>query len=256
MRSFTLGLILISAFFHGTQAQNSPTNDLPAVSLATQSIAAIAGRSSISDVTLTGNVTLNKHESGAFKLAATINGESRMDLALSASTTTVIRNARNGIPVGKWTAGDGRAGSLPLHNCWTDAAWFFPPLGSLAGGPNVVLTYVGKELRKGNVVHHLHSYIKQGAQSSVLGSKQLSAMDFYLDGTTFFPLATTFYAHPDKDARKNLLIEVEFLDYKQMNGIEVPMHIQTFQQGSLTLDLVVASASINSGLPQSSFSIK
>jgi len=257
MRSVSFELVLIiGAFLSGAQAQDSIASDPQAISLATQSIAALSGRSVVSDVTLSGNGTWNKTDGGTFKLSARGNGESRMDLTSSSGITTVIRDAQTGVPRGSWETYDNRAGSLTSHNCWTDAVWFFPALGSLAPSSNVTLSYVGKEVRNGATVYHLHSHVNDKGRLSVLGTQQLSAMDFYLNTATLLPVATTFFSHPDNNARTKLLVEIEFSSYKQMDGIAVPTHIQTYHQGSLTLDLNVVGITINSGISPSLFLTK
>lgn len=55
---------LIGASFCGAHAQNSSASDAEAIELAAQSLAAIAGKTNISDVTLAGTATLNKQEIG------------------------------------------------------------------------------------------------------------------------------------------------------------------------------------------------
>jgi hypothetical protein len=255
VRSFTLGFLLLSALLCAAQGQNLPASDPQAVALAAQSISAISGKTNISDVTLTGNGTWNGRDDGTFTLLALGGGESRVDLVLSGGTRTEIRDAQTGVSLGTWIAPSGLSGQFAYHNCLTDAAWFFPALGSLAATPNVVLTYVGQETRNGAAVQHLHSYVYQAGQTSILGSQQLSAMDFYLDATTLLPVATTFNAHPDNDANTNLLIEIDFANYQLINGVAIPTNIQRYQQGNLMFDLVVTGAFFNSGLPLSQFAV-
>ena len=254
MRSLLLGSILIGIFLCGAQAQNAPASDLQAVALAQQSIAATVGKSVVSDVTLTGNVTWNG-EGGTFKLSALGNGESRMDLTLPAGTRTEIRDAQTGVPIGAWVSPNTQSGRFAGHNCGTDAAWFFPVLGALAAAPNVVLTYIGPEIHNGAAVQHLHAYTYQASPTANSWPKKLSAMDFYLDGTTSLPVATMFNVHPDNDANTNLLVEIDFANYQPMNGALVPMHIQRYQQGNLMLDFAVTGVTFNSGLPLSLFAV-
>jgi hypothetical protein len=256
MRLLTLGMIVISIISCGAQAQNFPTSDPEALSLAARSISVLTGKFPVTDVTLTGTGTWNTRDGGNFKLSALGNGESRMDLTSSSGITTVIRDMQSGVPLGKWEIDSTRSGNFASQNCWTDAVWFFPALGSLAQNSNAILTYVGQEFRNGDAVYHLHSHIYQRGKSSVPGVQELSAMDFYLDSRTFLPVATTFYAHPDNDAHTNLLVEIDFSNYTRIKGILVPSHIQRRQQGTLTLDLDVVSVSINSGTQLSLFQIK
>jgi hypothetical protein len=247
-----LVVVLASCFAF---AQNPPPSDPQAVAFAAQSISAIAGGVSITDVTLSGNVTWNGSDTGSATLKALGTGESRMDLALTSGTHTEIRDAQTGVSLGQWTNPDNAAGNFADHNCRTDAVWFFPILGSLQAGPNTVLSYMGPENRNGAAVQHIESYVYQAGQFPSPSPQQLSTMDFYLDATSLLPVAVTFNAHPDNDANTNLPVEVDFSNYEIVNGVGVPMHIQKYQSGTLMVDLLVTGASFNSGPPLSIFAI-
>jgi len=249
-------VVVVLCFSALAVAQNPPASDPQALSFAAQSIAALTGGTSISDVTLTGSVTWNGNDNGNATLMALGTGESRMDLALGSGTRSEIRDAQTGTQLGKWINPDSSFGPYASHNSWTDAVWFFPALGSLATGPNIVLSYIGQETRNGAAVQHLQSYVYQANWPAGVtpSPQQLSTMDFYLDGSSLLPVAVKFNTHPDDDASTNLAFEVDYTNYQSFSGVVVPMHIQRFQQGSLMVDLVLSSASFNSGLSLSNFS--
>ena len=251
--------ILLVCSFYGVSncacAQGIAASDPQAVTFATRSLAALTGGTLIGDVTLTGNETWNGRETGSATLKALGSGESETEFALTTGTRTVIRDAQSGIPLGKWTGPNDISGAVVNHNCLTDAAWFFPALGSLQGGSNVVLSYIGEESRNGAMVQHIQSYVPQSSQSPSPTSQSLSTMDFYLDGVTLLPVAVTFNAHPDTNASANLPVEIDYSDYQMTNGYRVPMHIQRYQQSSLIMDIHLSSASFNVGLSLSAFAI-
>lgn len=240
-----------------TTAQNPPASNPQALALAAQSIAALTGGESISDVTLTGSVTWNGTNTGSATLRALGTGESRMDLALSNGARTEIRDSQTGVAIGQWTNPDSTTGAIVFQNCQTDAVWFFSALGSLAVGPNIVLTYIGQETRSGEAVQHIQSSIYDPNWPSGVTptDQQLSTMDFYLDATTLLPAAVTFNAYPDNSTTTNLLVEIDFSNYQTTNGILVPMQIQKYQQGNLLASLVLSGASFNTGIPLSIFSL-
>jgi hypothetical protein len=243
------GIVSAALLCTAAHAQNPPASDPQALSYAAQSIAATVGSINISDVTLTGSVTWNGSDTGTATLRALGTGESRMDLALTSGSRTEVRDAQTGAQLGQWFAPNNASGNYASQNCWTDAVWFFPVLGSLAAGPNIVLSYIGPETRNGENVQHIQSYVYQPNLSGLTPSpQQLSTMDFYLDATTLLPAAVTFNAHPDNDATTNLLVEVDFSNYQAIGGVVVPMRIQRYQQGNLMVDVVVTGASFNTGL--------
>lgn len=237
-------------------AQNPPASDPQALSYAANSIAALTGGTAINDVTLTGNVTWSGSDTGTATLTALGTGESRMDLALGSGTRAEIRDAQTGTQVGKWVNPDSTSGPYAAHNCWTDAVWFFPALGSLAAGPNVVLSYVGQETRNGASVQHIQSYVYQAnwPVGVTPSPQQLSTTDFYLDASTLLPVAVLFNAHPDDNASSNISTEVDFSTYQSFSGIQVPTRIQKYMQGSIMVDLTISNALFNTGLSLYSFS--
>lgn len=249
-----LVVVFLSAFAF---SQSPPPSDPQALSYAAKSIAAITGGNSISDVTLTGNVTWSGTDTGTATLMALGTGESRMDLALGSGTRTEIRDAQTGTQLGKWVNPDSSSGPYASQNCSTDAVWFFPALGSLAAGSNVVLSYIGQETRNGSAVQHIQSYIYAANWPSGVtpSPQQLSTMDFYLDATTFLPVAIDFNAHPDNNAASNIAFEVDFSNYQSMSGVTVPTRIQRFQQGSLMVDFTVTGTAFNTGLSLSTFAV-
>lgn len=257
LTTLCLSCICVLPFVCGAAfAQNPPASDPKALAFASQSIAVLTGGSLISDVKLTGNVTWNGGaDSGTATLTALGTGESRIDLALTSGTRTEIRDAQMGGPLGQWVNPNNASGKIAYQNCQTDAVWFFPALGSLSAGPNVVLSYIGQEARNGGAVQHLRSYVYQPNPPPGPSPQQLSRMDFYLDANTLLPQAISFNAHPDNDLSTNLPVEVHFTNYQTVSGVTVPMHIQKYQQGNLLVDISVTTASFNTGLSLSSFTI-
>jgi hypothetical protein len=83
----------------------------------------------------------------------------------------------------------------------------------------------------------------------------LSAMDWYLDSATSLPVAVRFTTHPPNDYSLDLSVEVRFSNYQQTNGILVPLHVQKFLNGGLVLDLTFTSATLNSGIFDTDFTL-
>jgi hypothetical protein len=254
---FVVLLFALLLFPSSVLAQHRSAATSQAYLLAAQSIAALTGGNTIGDVTLTGNVTWNGSggDTGTATLKGLGTGESRMDLTLTGGTRTEIRDAQTSVPLGQWINPDNTSGVFAFQNCQTDANWFFPALGSLAAGPNVVLSYIGREDRNGGAVQHLQSYLYQLNSPPGLSMQQLSSMDFYLDATTLLPVAITYNAHPDDGTSSNLPVEVDFSNYQNVGGALVPMRIQRYLQGSLLVDLTLSGASFNTGLSLSNFTV-
>jgi len=233
-------------------------SDAQAIAFAAQAVAAMSAGTTVADVVLTGQATVNvgnTSDSGTITLSALDVGESRVDITLLDGLHSQTRDASTGVLLGQWRIASGTVKSSALHNCRTDAAWFFPALGSLNSGANVILTYVGQEEWNGTSVQHIRSTVQsQDSDPSVAAAEtQQSVMDFYLDAGSLLPTAIVFNSYPDNDPNTSLGIEVDFSNYETLGGVVVPTHIQKSLQGNVMYDITVTQAQINSGLPASMF---
>jgi hypothetical protein len=246
-------------------AQTSPpVSDPKAVALATQAIAALSNGVAIGDVTMSGNVvwTSGLHNgSGSVVAYAKTSAMSRIDLTLGAGNRSEIRNNTSGSPQGAWINAAGQSNAYAAQNCWTDPVWFFPALSSLSvvtTDNTLVLTYVGMETRNGLSVQHIQSYryVVSKFLEFTTFTQRASKVDYYLDAPTLVPLAITFSAHPDNDAVTDIPVEIDFSDYQLVNGVLVPYRITKIWQGSPLFDFRATNVTVNSGLPDSLFSIQ
>jgi hypothetical protein len=240
-------------------AQGAPPSDPQAVTMAAQSIASLTGATAISDATLSGAATWtvgSDLQTGTATLLAKGFAESRVDLNLSGGARSEVRNVNGNPNEGNWIGSDGAVHPIALHNCFTDASWFLPALGTLAaaaGNPNVVLNYIGLENFNQTSLQHIHAYT---FDLHLPDAQQLSAIDLYLDPQTFLPFVMTFSEHPDEDGSTNIAVQIMFSDYRTVNGAIVPFHIQRYVNNSLMLDIQLASATLNSGISDNQFAVQ
>jgi len=252
--SLVLSLVLV-VIPTSILAQNPPASDQTALTLAAQAVAALTGGNSISDVTLSASVISvfgSAYDDGTGTFVAKGTGESRIDLSLSSSgTRSDVRNTANGTPAGAWAKNGGASTAYAAHNCWTDAAWFFPALSSLTQttNSNFIFRYIGREQHGGVNTQHIQVY--------QLGQFQaVSTMDFYLDPTSYVPLSVAFNLHPDDDMSRNIPVEALFANYRPVNGFQVPFHFQETLNGSMVLDVTVTNATFNIGVSDGIFSLQ
>jgi len=252
-------LAFASAEAQTGKTQPSPISDPTAVSLAQQAVNALGGGTPISDVTLSANVISvygSDYETGTGSFAAKGTGESRVDVSLSGGTRSDVRNQLNGAPAGAWSQNGAPSTPYAQHNCWNDAAWFFPALSSLTqtANPAYIFKYIGQELHGGLNVQHLRVF--QIVQSDTTGMFQrLSTQDFYLDVTTNLPDAIFAYVHPDNNAGSNITLEMRFASYQSVNGVLVPFRFQQMFDGGVVLDAKVTNVVLNTGLLESLFTL-
>ena len=243
-----------------TPAATNPNSDAEAVALAKKVQAALSS-AQVSDLLINAEAAStagSTKTSGTATLSAKGLLESRIEVAAGAASRSEIRNDNNG-PDGQWIGLDGARHSMSMDNCWGPAAWFAPyALAQSMSGANVVLHYVGQEKRNGLSVEHVQLHRSNTAADPTLKGalETFSAVEVFLDPSTFLPVALAFNVHPDDNAGLNIPVEIRFSDYRSIGATVVPFHIQRFVQGVLNLDLTVTSASANTGLTDGSFALQ
>jgi hypothetical protein len=247
---------------HIGYAQTAKASDPVAISAVQNALSSLVGKLPVADVSIDATVVSPSgldSETGSGTFTAKGLNLSRTQITLSSATRTDTRNITNGIPAGQWSVNGQPASTYALHNCWTDAAWFFPAFSALAqwSNGNFVWSYVGSERHAGLNTQHLRvvQLYPQDAKS-LLAVQRLSTTDFYLDPVSFLPLAVVSKVHPDQDMNTDIPVEIRFADYRSVQGVQVPFRVQKLLNGTLLLDLTVTSAVLNSGLQDSAFTLQ
>jgi hypothetical protein len=257
---FVSVVLIGSSVFGQTQTASQTTSDPQALAFASQAITAMTGGASLRDVTLTGTETHiagSLTETSPVTLKAMGTDNARVDRQLS--TTFEIRTNSSGTPAGSWTGTDGASHPMAEQNCWTDAAWFFPVFSSaFSFNKDVHLAYVGLETLSEVSVQHIRAsrvaFDKSGNPVAMIAG--WSQVDAYLDAQSLLPIDVRFNVYPDNDTNVRIPVEIIYSDYRVVNGIHVPFHIQRYLQNVLNLDLTISSATFNSGLSSSNFQVQ
>jgi hypothetical protein len=238
-------------YLHIPAQQPSP----PVVSapvLLQQSVAAQSGGTLINDVTLSGTarrIAGSDDESGTVTLKVLASGAMRLDLNLPSGPHSEFKSTDSANqPTGGWSGPDGVVHAIAYHNLVNDWGWF--PLFSIASAQNSVISFVGSETRNGKSVLHL-SVSNQfpslpNDEASLM--THLSQIDIFLDTTTHLPASIIYNTHPDNNDLLDIPVELHFSDYRSVNGVLIPFHIQKSINGSLTLDLQFQNAALNTGI--------
>jgi hypothetical protein len=244
-------------------AQQTTSSITQATQLLHQSLAALQGNTSLTDVTLSGTarrIAGSDDESGTGVLKAIASGAGRMDLSLSAGPRSEIQNLTADTPAGSWSGPDAVSHAIAYHNLLTEPAWFFPAfaIARRLSNSNYIATYIGHETHNGQAVEHVSvsQIFSSRSASSALLFKHLSQVDFFLDSTTLLPSAIAFTLHPDDNASYDIPIEVRFSDYRADSGGQVPFHVQEFLNNTLLLDFQAQTVTFNTSLSASTFQVQ
>jgi hypothetical protein len=242
-------------------AQQTATSSPQALQFLQQSLSALAGGQTLTDVTLSGTarrISGSDDDTGTAVFKALASGAGRIDLSLSSGQRTEISNLSGAIPAGTWLGPDRVSHPIVFHNLLSEPAWFFPAfsIARRLSASGYVATYVGHETHNSQAVEHIsvsQNPLRPNPRTGV-SFEHLTQLDFFIDSTTFLPAAFTFNIHPDNNALLDIPVEIRFSDYRSVSGAQVSFRIQKFVNGSLFLDIQVQNATTNSGLSADSFS--
>jgi hypothetical protein len=264
--SLVLGLaILLSAASASAQDATTsgttvapPQRDLQAVTLAAQAYQAMVGLTPLQNIVIQGSVTRiagSDEEMGSANIELAGGQASRMVLSLTGGQRQRVYNQQSGA----WAGPDGAWHAQALHNCWIGGGWVFPAflLAAALNDTSYSIIYPGLTQLDGGTFTHLVIYRSLSIPSAAAARliQHLSRLDFYLDPATGLPAALEFMVHPDDDAGLDILVQIHFSNYQNVNGVQVPFHIQKLVEGSLALDVTLSGAQINSSLQASDFAV-
>ena len=253
-----------------------------AASIIQQSIATMTGGAPVTDVTMTGTTTITKSgilaaveaasqptsESGPITLVATASGKGQNTTTTGSGTSVTVQDISQLSPVLGVTGKDGVPHTLQTVSALTPhPGWFYPALLLASGQSSAyAASYVGHEVWNGEAVEHIAIWRISGSTSDTTALQRASQHEIYLDSTTLLPVGITYIAHPydsrnpgaSFDYQRNLpdpVTEVQFSDYRQVQGREVPLHIRwtmtvmPFDTASdLVGDIQISSATFNTGV--------
>src|SRR6266571_2906296 len=249
MRFTEFRLLFCLLLYSPVWAQQTAVTSAQGPIVLQQALGALAGTTSLADVTLTGTarrIAGSDDETGTAVLKALATGEARMDFSFPSGQRSEVRTNSNDLPAGTWTGPDGKVHPQSEHNLMTDSSWFFPALtlAKLVASQAAVITSAGQDFKGGSSVAHLTATQQFPDVPADLAPlmQHVSQMDLFLDAKTLLPAVLDFNAHPDDNMLLDIPIEVRFSDYRAVNGVQVPFHIQRYLNNSLILDIQLQTA--------------
>ncbi len=236
-RALCVSLVVASVFSFAPAQQQAPA-------LAFSSIGLVSG------VQMTGKASWHygsDDQTGTVTLNAFASGRSSMTLQLSGGTRSETQGAfADAAGLCTWAGPDGVVHPGAEHNCWLSAVWFLPQitLQAGAGAADAVISYAPAGDGKTIIVHvERHpTAVRDSKTANLLAA--LSSVDLGIDSATHLPQWLRFKIHPDSDAGTNLQVEVDFSDYRTVNGVTVPFHIQKLLNHALVLDLQISDVKV------------
>jgi hypothetical protein len=247
--------------FLSAAAQSPVASNPQALQILQQSLAALSPNIAVRDVTLSGSahyIVGSDDETGTAVLKATALGDSRIDLNLNSGPRSEVYNLSASTPTGQWSDQGSTPKPIPYHNLLTEPGWFSPvtAISRRLNGGAFLASYIGVEtLDSQSVQHVVVTQLPPTFATTFQLFQHLAQVDLYIDSSTFLPVALSFNTHPDDNELLDLPIEVRYSDYRPVSGEQVPFHIQKFLNNVLILEIQLDSATVNTGLSSTTFSV-
>jgi hypothetical protein len=245
--------LVVVCFAFGAFALQAPkSTSLEQATIATQPLPSITFSSvgAVSSVQMSGTANWNygsDQQTGTVTLQANANGQSRMLLQLSSGSRVETQNQfSDSQRQCTWSGIDAVVHDSASHHCWTDTVWFLPQITMQLGAGATDDNASATAAPDGKIVHVHHERHPIGVRDNGTAKllAHLSAVDLDIDATSGLPLELNFAAHPDNDAGTDIPVQVQFSDYRSVNGVTMPFHIQKFINNSLVLDLQISTAQV------------
>jgi hypothetical protein len=188
-------------------------------------------------------------DTGTFGAHCSSENSSSLQLNLSSFMRTETRTVVHGMPSGEWTDNNGHSHPISQHNALSPASWFCPHLSVLfaLADPLYSVQYLGQTSRDKELVDDfLITRISARENAFDAWMSGLSDVHVLLDSMSLRPAIISFNQHPDSDATFDMPVEVHFSDYALDKGVWMPMTIEKYVNGTLTLRLKVDPASVTS----------
>jgi len=243
-------------------------------SILQQSLAALTGGATVTDVTMTGTVTVlsgSTTASGTITLVGTVAGQSQLTLALPSGNWVTTENFATNPRTSSVAGPSGTTqDTAPEELMGPSPAWFCPVLVIInAAVPNnFVVSYVGQETSNGSPAQHVAIWPQavnsfpvssggpQAPPGPSLPSSRPGQQELYVNPSTFLPETLVLRVRgygtknsvPDPTQPMSLTEEVLFSNYQQVAGGVAAFHVQVLLGGTPLMDIQLSSVRFNTGV--------
>jgi hypothetical protein len=189
-------------------------------------------------------------DSGPVTLTIAPGGAARMDLNVPSAGAQ--SEASSGSLEGRlcqWGDKKGTLHDVDSRNCWKSVLWFLPAYSLqptvISTSKQAVADYGLDSVGSASTPYrHLQSqfFFNFPSVADAKEVARVSTIDLGLDTTTYLPAVLSYSLFPESGADAPIAVEVHYAQYTLVGGIQLPFSIQRFINGSLQLDIAIASA--------------
>lgn len=255
---FAFAILLFALISHPaiaqTQTPTPPVRDPQAVALLQRCSEAMGTLSSSVAIEAKGQITSSSHPGESGQITIEQQGLSLMRRTTSygdGQQVEIVNEGENRImwnvsvlPTAPWQERYFRPDHISALACTIDL-----------GRPQMSISYVGLEPLNQTQVHHIRFFASGSSSGSAIGSLEstISQFDVYLDSQSFNVVRTTRLLFAPDAVENHSDWDTFYTDYRPVNGVLMPFHIQHFLVGQQAEDIVFTSVQTASAFPSQDF---
>ena len=201
---------------------------------------AFALNSTVSSIVLTGQVERSAGgdaQNGTITLTARADGSSTVQMQLGSGAFGQMQDTFANGQGCSWSGADSVSHPAPRHNCSVPLAWFLPEIAFFSSQ----LPASGVISIPSNDNPSIHWQMTPPTTAAVQVMTLLThigAYDLKLSmQSTFILTSFTYLAHPDSNAGIDIPVSIRYSDYRTVNSVNIPFHIQRYFNGVLSLNI-------------------
>ena len=237
-----------------------PIRDAQAVRVLRQALDAAGGQSAfpaISGYTASGTITHHwgeKDEQGT----VTLNGRASGDFRMEESLPSGIRSWASISGKAQTKAEDGTITEIIGSSILSPSGFLNPYflLAQALRGKFYAVSYKGQTTVDGNVADNIQIRRAILLSDGTFQAVEIGALDVFIDAGSFRVLMTRDQDRPSRNSSEGPPHELRFSDYRTVNNVLVPHSVVESIDNQETWRIQVSSFEFNSGLSDSSFSLR
>jgi hypothetical protein len=242
------------------QIAKSAKREAQAIEILTRTVNAAGGRESLSavrDVTESGEITLHWSEDVKGPVAIRMLGGNHFRLEADlpqGKTVWVVKDGLGSKNESEKVVPIFRDNAMNLGNLTYPIGHVTAALADTATD----VSFVGIERREGRTVYRLRikgklGLVADGSPAAVVKDLIVDALSFEILSVEDYPFQTYKPGRRSRDAAPR---EVDFADFRTVNGVRMPFSVSTKLQGQPALSIRISEAAFNNNLSATDFQVQ
>jgi hypothetical protein len=226
------------------------TKDPQAIALAQKALAAMGGLQAIATITdsrASGTFTIAADAASPYPITLETQGTLKVRSTLARPSGSVVRILNGGVAA--VIHADDSVRKLDANNTMAQRVDHIPLLSLISEYQNANI-----EITLGAAPNTFAATL---IPTTALADyyRGITKTIFTVDPNSGLITSMQFTAHGEGSMKDTYQVQIVYANYQAVNGVMVPFHQTTYENGTMTTDLVLSSIAFNVGVPDSDFTL-